>query len=85
MAVGLPENQGFVLVTKEDAVSQSAPAGTYKAPAAGDAVQVLNEGLAFNPTQEIVDRDIRTSTIEAARRPHHHARHHANDTDGASS
>ena len=64
MAVGLPENQGFVLVTKEDAVSPSAPAGTYKAPAAGDAVQVLNEGLAFNPTQEIVDRDIRTSTIE---------------------
>ena len=64
MAIGLPENQGFVFVTKEDAVSQSSPAGTYKAPAAGDAVQVLNEGLAFSPTQEIVDRDIRTPTIE---------------------
>ena len=64
MAIGLPENQGFVFVTKEDAVSSTVPAGTYKAPAAGDAVQVLNEGLSFSPTQEIVDRDIRTPTIE---------------------
>ena len=67
MAIGLAENQGFVLVSKEDAVSQSAPAGTYKAPVSGEAVQVLNDGFALNPTQDIVDRDIRTPTIEQVR------------------
>ena len=60
----LAENQGFLLVSKEDAVTQSAPAGTYKAPAAGDAVQVLSDGLEFTPTKETIDRDIRTATIE---------------------
>lgn len=64
MSIGLPSNQGFVFVAKEDAVSQASPAGTYKAPAAGDAVQVLNEGLTFSPTQEIVDRNILTPTVE---------------------
>lgn len=64
MAIGLAENQGFLLAAKEDAVSEASPAGTYKAPVAGDAIQVLSEGLEFSPTKEIVDRDIRTDTIE---------------------
>lgn len=67
MAIGLAENQGFLLATKEDAVSLSSPAGTYKAPAAGDAIQVLSDGLAFTPAQEVVDREIRTPTIEQVR------------------
>lgn len=64
MAIGLAENQGFILATKEDAVSQASPAGTYKAPAAGDAIQILSDGLEFTPSQEVIDRDIRTATIE---------------------
>ena len=64
MAIGLAENQGFVLVTKEDAVSTLSPAGTFKAPEAGDAVQVLSDGLEFTPSQEVIARDIRTATVE---------------------
>ena len=64
MAIGLAENQGFLLVSKEDAVSPTNPAGTYKPPAAGDAVQILSDGLEFTPAQEIIDRDIRSATIE---------------------
>ena len=64
MAIGLPENQGFVFVSKEDAVGPNSPAGTYKAPVAGEAVQVLSDGLEFTPGQETVERDIRTPTLE---------------------
>lgn len=60
----LAENQGFLLAAKEDAVTSSRPAGTYKAPVAGDAVQILSDGLEFTPAREIIERDIRTPTIE---------------------
>ena len=64
MAIGLAENQGYLLVSKEDAVTTLSPAGTYKPPVAGDAVQILSDGLEFTPAQEIIDRDIRSATIE---------------------
>lgn len=64
MAIGLAKDQGFLFVSKEQAVSSTVQAGTYKAPVAGEAVQVLNDGLEFAPTKETIDRDIRTPTIE---------------------
>lgn len=60
MAIGLVADEGSVFIKKE--VTE----GTYVAEAASvDAVEVLADGLEFTPTKELLERNNRTSTVEA--------------------
>lgn len=60
MAIGLVADEGSVFIKKE--VTE----GTYVAEGAStDAVEVLADGLEFTPTKELLERNNRTSTVEA--------------------
>jgi hypothetical protein len=60
MGFGLVADEGSVFIKKE--VTE----GVYVAEAAGaDAIEVLSDGLEFTPTKELLERNNRTSTVEA--------------------
>jgi hypothetical protein len=56
---------GFVVKGKSSVfITQETTEGTYVAPVAGDAVEVLEEGIGFEYTRDEIERNLLSSTIE---------------------